>query len=125
MSFEIQKEQSGDVAILQCHGRLVRGDAIGELRASVSSFPEARIVVLDLSGVQAIDGGGLGMLVLLHRSLLDRGATLKLVNPNPFVREVLERTRLVCVFDVSSVEDAVEILCTPEEVLVHTARAVA
>jgi len=43
------------------------------------------------------------------------------------VRELLDRTRLVCVFDVASVDDAVEILCTPEDVVVarHTARAVA
>ena len=125
MRFEIRSEQSGDVAILQCRGRLVRGDAIYTLREAVTTFPEARIVVLDLSGVQTMDGGGLGMLILLHRWTRDHGTTLKLVNPNAFVRELLDRTRLVCVFDISSVEDAVEILCTPEEAILHTARAVA
>jgi hypothetical protein len=34
------------------------------------------------------------------------------VNPSDFVREMLDRTRLSCVFDISSVNDAVEILCT-------------
>lgn len=127
MTFEIRKEQSGGVAILQCQGRLVRGDAIYTLREAVTSFPDARIVVLDLSGLETMDGGGLGMLVMLHRWTRDRGTTLKLVNPSAFVRELLDRTRLVCVFDVASVDDAVEILCTPEDVVVarHTARAVA
>jgi anti-anti-sigma factor len=125
MSFEIRSEETGGVAILQCRGRLVRGEAIYTIREAVTSFPDARIVVLDLSNVQMMDGGGLGMLTLLHRWTRDRGTTLKLVNPNAFVRGLLDRTRLVCVFDVSSVEDAVEILCTAESVPHPTARAVA
>jgi anti-sigma B factor antagonist len=127
MKFEIRKEQTGDVAVLQCQGRLVRGEPIYALREAVTSFPEARIVVLDLSGLETMDGGGLGMLVMLHRWTRDHGTTLKLVNPSAFVRELLDRTRLVCVFDIASVDDAVEILCTPEEAVIahHTARAVA
>ena len=125
MPFEVRKEKSGDVAILQCRGRLVRGEAIYTLREAVTCFATARIIVLDLSGVTTMDGGGLGMLTLLHRWTRDHGSALKLVNPTPFLREVLDRTRLVCVFDISSVDDAVEILCTPEEVAHHIARAVA
>ena len=125
MQFEIRSEKTGDVAILQCRGRLVRGEAIYTLREAVTSHPDARIVVLDLSGVSSMDGGGLGMLSLVHRWTWDRGTTLKLVNPSPFVRELLDRTRLACIFDISSVDDAVEILCTPEEVFLHTVGAVA
>jgi len=127
MSFKVRSEQIGDVAILQCQGRLVRGDAIFTLREAVTAFPAVRMLVLDLSGVETMDGGGLGMLTLLHRWTGDHGTTLKLVNPNAFVRELLDRTRLVCVFDISSVDDVVEILCTPEDATVaeHTAHAVA
>jgi anti-anti-sigma regulatory factor len=55
------------------------------------------------------------MLVLLHRWAQENDVQIKLVNANPFVREMLDRTRLTRVFDVSSVEDAVEILCSAEE----------
>jgi anti-anti-sigma factor len=130
MSFQVISEQTGDVAILQCQGRLVRGEAIFTLREAVTAFPDARILVLDLTGVQTMDGGGLGMLTMLHRWTRDHGTALKLVNPNPFVRELLQRTHLVCVFDISSVEDVVDILCTSEEAAVpatssQIARAVA
>jgi len=72
-----------------------------------------------------LDGGGLGVLVFLHRWTLDNGIQLKLVNPAPFVREMLDRTRLTCVFNISSMEDVVEILCTSTNVPVDEPRAVA
>jgi anti-anti-sigma factor len=70
------------------------------------------MVVLDLTDVEMLDGGGLGMLVFLHRWTRDHGIQLKLVNPSTFVREMLDLTHLSCVFNISSVEDVVEILCT-------------
>jgi anti-anti-sigma factor len=125
MSFHIKSEQAGDVAVLQCAGRVVRGEAIHFLKDSVTSLKEPRVVVLDLTEVEMIDGGGLGMLVFLHRWTRDNGIQLKLVNPSRFVREVLDRTRLSCVFNISSVDDAVEILCTSLPVVAHGERAVA
>ena len=112
MSLHIRSEQTGDVAVLQCSGRIVRGEALHFLRDAVTSLKHPRMVVLDLTDVEMLDGGGLGMLVFLHRWTRDNGIQLKLVNPSTFVREVLDRTHLSCVFNISSVEDVVEILCT-------------
>jgi anti-anti-sigma factor len=111
MSYTIQSQRAGDVAILQCYGRIVRGESLVNLRNAVTQLQKVRIVVLDFSGVETIDGGGLGMLVFLRRWTADNATQLKLVNPNAFVREMLERTHLTGIFDISSVEDAVEILC--------------
>ena len=108
----IKSEQTGDVAVLQCSGRIVRGEAIHFLNEAVTGLKQPRMVVLDLTDVEMLDGGGLGMLVFLHRWTRDHGIQLKLVNPSAFVREMLDRTRLSCVFNISSVEDVVEILCT-------------
>jgi anti-anti-sigma factor len=112
MPLHIKSEQTGDVAVLQCSGRIVRGEAIHFLREAVTGLKQPRMVVLDLTDVEMLDGGGLGMLVFLHRWTRDHGIQLKLVNPSAFVREMLDRTRLSCVFNISSVEDVVEILCT-------------
>jgi anti-anti-sigma factor len=112
MSLHIKSEQTGDVAVLQCSGRIVRGEAIHFLREAVTSLEQPRMVVLDLTDVEMLDAGGLGMLVFLHRWTRDHGIQLKLVNPSAFVHEMLDRTRLSCVFNISSVEDVVEILCT-------------
>jgi anti-sigma B factor antagonist len=106
----VDVDRKEDVAVLQCHGRIVRGDATYTLRDVVTSQRNARIIVLDLSEVQAMDGSGLGMLVFVHRWTRDNGVQLKLVDPSPLVREMLERTKLIRVFDVSSMEEALTIL---------------
>jgi anti-anti-sigma factor len=93
---------------------VVRGDASYQLRDAVTSQRNARIIVLDLSDVRLIDGGGLGMLVFLHRWTCDNGIQLKLVNPSHLVREMLERTKLTGIFDVSTVDEALMILRSPE-----------
>jgi len=125
MSLSIRREQTGDVAVLQCAGRVVRGEALHFLKDAVTGLKKPRVIVLDLSEVEMLDGGGLGMLVFLHRWTRERNIQLKLVNPSDFVREMLDRTRLTCVFNISSMEDVVEILCTASQVPVEEARAVA
>jgi anti-anti-sigma factor len=114
MSLHIKIEQAADVAVLHCVGRLVRGEPLHFLRQAVISLKQPRIVVLDLSGMETVDGGGLGMLVFLHRRTRENAIQLKLVNPSRFVRYVLECTRLTRVLNISSVDDAVEILCSSE-----------
>jgi hypothetical protein len=65
----VQIETLGDLAVVECEGRIVRSEAAFELRKGVNSQSDARIIVLDLSEVSAIEGGGLGMLVFLQRWL--------------------------------------------------------
>jgi anti-anti-sigma factor len=125
MSLHIKSEQTGDVAVLQCAGRIVRGEALHFLKDAVTGLNQPRVVVLDLTEVEMVDGGGLGMLVFLHRWTRDNDIQLKLVNPSSFVREMLGRTRLTCVFNISSVDDAVEILCTAVTAPPDANRAVA
>jgi anti-anti-sigma factor len=76
------------------------------LRNAVLSEECARTVVLDLADVQALDAGGLGLLVSLHHWAEANHVQLKLANPRPFVRAVLARTHLDRVFDISSFNDA-------------------
>ncbi len=125
MSLHIRSEQTGDVAVLQCTGRIVRGETLHFLKRAVTSLKQPRVVVLDLSAVEMLDGGGLGMLVFLHRWTRDNAIQLKLVNPSDFVRQMLDRTRLSRVFDISSVDDAVEILCTSHHASQDVSRIVA
>lgn len=119
----VDVDRNGDVVVLQCRGRIVRGDATYILRDAVTSQRNARIVVLDLCEVEALDGSGLGMLVFLHRWTTDNSVQLQLANLSPLVREVLDRTRLAHVLHISSVEEALAILQTQESH--HRAWAVA
>ena len=106
----IDVEKSEHVAVARCVGRLVRGEAVRTLNNAVISENDTRIIVLDLSDVDAIDAGGLSALVSLHEWTETRGIQLKLVNPSHFVREVLERTGLHRVFEITSLHDALAVL---------------
>jgi anti-anti-sigma factor len=106
----IDVEKTGDVVVVRCAGRIVRGEAIYTLRSAVVSERNTRIVVLDLSEVETIDAGGLTALLSLHHWTRNRGIQLKLVNPSHFVNEVLYRTRLNRIFDISSLRDALLVL---------------
>lgn len=108
----IDTEKMGDVAVVRCNGRIVRGEGIRTLRNAVVSETDTRIVVLDLSEVESLDAGGLTALLSLHHWTRSHAIQLKLVNPSHFVREVLERTRLDHVFNISSLHDALQVLGT-------------
>lgn len=111
-SFRIKSQQTGDVAVLQCAGRIVRGEPLQLLRNSVTSLPRVRVIVLDLSRVDMLDCGGLGMLVFLQGwSRRNNGIQLKLVDPSNFARELLQRTGLTHVLHISSMGDAMAVLC--------------
>ncbi len=111
--FTVGVDRSEDVVVLQCRGRMVRGDATNILRDAVTSQRNPRIIVLDLSDLQALDGSGLGTLVSLYCWTTDNGVQLKLVNPSHMVREMLERTRLAGIFDLSTMDEALMILRSP------------
>jgi anti-anti-sigma factor len=106
----IDVEKNGEVAVVHCNGRLVRGVEVSTLRNAVVSQKTTRIVVLDLSQVEFMDAGGLNALVSLHHWTRNHGIQLKLVNPSRLVREMLSSTRLNRVFDISSLHDVLAIL---------------
>ena len=105
----IRTERAGDVVVIKCAGRIVRG-LESALRNAVMATSPARVVVLDLSDVEAVDAGGLNLLVSLHRWTEASRMHLKLVNPRPFVNEMLTRTHLDCVFEISSLDEALTVL---------------
>ncbi len=87
------KDSNGGV-VLQCQGRIVRGNETAILCAAVRQ--ERRNVTLDLTGVDAIDAAGIGCLVSLQAS----GIYLSLLNPTEQVREVLKVTQLESIFEI-------------------------
>jgi anti-anti-sigma factor len=106
----IDVEKSGDVVVVRCGGRIVRGEEVRTLRNAVVSEKESRVVVLDLSDVETLDAGGLTTLLSLHQWARSRNVQLKLVNPSHFVREMLVRTNLDRVFDISALDHALYVL---------------
>ena len=106
----IDVEKTGDVAVVRCVGRIVRGAGVRTLKNAVLSEKNVRIVVIDLSDVETLDAGGLTALLSLQQWAWNCNVQLKLVNPSHFVNEVLTRTGLNRVFEISKFENALFVL---------------
>ena len=106
MALSVATQISGDVFILHCDGRIVYGDECAVLRERVVSIlTGSPKIVVNLSGVDYIDSGGLGILVGLLVSARNRGGELKLVSPTERTRELLRRTSLDTIFRVYGSND--------------------
>ena len=107
--FDIHVESVGDIAVVQCEGRLVQSDAAYRLRDTILSQRNSRVVVVDLSEVRAIEGGGLGMLAFLQRWAHDHSIKLKLFNPSGMVQDRLDHTWMPSL-DVASADEVIALL---------------
>jgi anti-anti-sigma regulatory factor len=103
-------ERIGDMAIVECKGRIVRRDAALKLREVVTAQQDVRIVMLDLTKVTAIEGGGLGMLWFLQRWAEDHDIHFKLYNPTSSVRDKLEHNHAKLRFDIATFEEMVSLV---------------
>src|SRR5580700_7201087 len=106
----IRTENIGEMAVIECEGRIVRSEAAFELRKAVNLQSDARIIVLDLSEVTAIEGGGPGMLVFLQRWAHDHDIRLKLFNPRQPVRARLEQANSMREFDIATLDEMMALL---------------
>jgi anti-anti-sigma factor len=91
---DITVERSHDVVTVRCYGRLVYGPESALFCASVRHH--RRDILVDLSGVTAIDAAGIGALMSLRAV-----SRLRLVDPPERVGQVLRLTNLDSVFDIS------------------------
>jgi anti-sigma B factor antagonist len=90
---------------VNCNGRIVFGEESSLLREQIKkAIAEHKRIVLNLSGVNYIDSGGLGTLVALHTTARNAGGTIKLANLTKRVGDLLQVTKLLTVFDVYNSE---------------------
>jgi anti-sigma B factor antagonist len=89
------------VLMVDCGGRIVFGEESGYLRDTVKKLIEEKHnIVLNLSGVNYIDSGGLGTLVALYTTARNLGRSVKLANLTQRVGDLLQVTKLVTIFEV-------------------------
>src|SRR5690348_2835603 len=106
MNLKISTRMMDGVTIVDCEGRIVFGDESSLLRERVKDLlKDTKQIVINLSRVSYIDGGGLGTLVGLYTSARGVGGTIKLANLTHRVTELLQVTKLVTVFEVFDGED--------------------
>jgi len=106
----VNVENLNDLAVVECKGRVVTSDAVFKLRDVVRAQVTARIIVLDLSEIKAIGGGGLGMLKVLDRWAHDNNIQFKLFSPSRAVLEGLVNNRSILDFEIASFHEMMGIL---------------
>jgi len=117
----LRMDHIGDMAIVECKGRIVRSDATLKLHEAVTAQQNVRIVVLDLTQVRALEGGGLGMLWFLQRWAEDHDIHFKLYNPINSVREKLEHNHAMLRFDIVTFEEMVSLVDHADDQYARTA----
>ena len=106
----IRVENVGDLAILECKGRIVRSESVFKLRDTVQAQATANIITLDLSAVDAIGGGGLGMLAFLDRWAREHDIQFKLFDPSRSVVDGLVSNRSILNLEIATFHEMMDIL---------------
>ncbi len=102
---EIEKAKDKDenglqVTTVKCHGELVYGAAVGEIKELLRPVISlGGRIIIDLGDVRHVDSAGLGALVGVKVSAIKQGeCILELANMTPGVVELLRITHLTQMF---------------------------
>jgi anti-sigma B factor antagonist len=101
LTLRLEIRERPDMAVIYCEGRMVYRDENPALSAKVLEIlSRTRQIVLDLSGVEIIDGFGLGELVTVLNLANTKNSTVKLAAPNRLVYSLLKLTKLNSLFEI-------------------------
>jgi anti-anti-sigma factor len=100
MHLRLEIRPIGEVAVVQCHGRLIGGNEVFTLHSQVGDAIEKYgDVVLQLENVEFVDSSGLGAMMRLVQAARAKGGDLKLSGLTPKIRKILELTHLLGQFE--------------------------
>jgi anti-anti-sigma factor len=88
---------------LRCSGKIVLGLEVETLRCMVMTRNEP-CLSLDLSGISALDAAGLALLLELQCWANDNKKVLRIAEPSPCVRKLLDLTHLHFLLEAASCE---------------------
>jgi anti-anti-sigma regulatory factor len=112
----------GDLAVVECQGRIFPNDDAFSLRDAVLSQAEASAIVLDLSQVYAMGDTVVFMLVRLQRWAEEHDVDLHLFNPTSFICQTLEETGFASEFHVdNNIEQIFSLLSRARHSPIHAA----
>ncbi len=104
MAVQCRAEIEAGVALVRVQGKL-DVSSIADFRATLAALLAKRekLVVLDLSQTEVVDGQALAALITYYRKLtLELGGKLVLSGLNPEIRQFLDRTSLSRVLPITT-----------------------
>jgi len=105
---EITQREMNGIYLLALSGRLALGDESNGLRTTIDNLLSsgATRIVVNLEHVHYVDSAGLGTLIEMHRKTKAKGGHLRLCHLGPKLKQALEISRLLPLFETSPTEDA-------------------
>ena len=108
MSVKLSTRQVGNVTVIDVAGRITLGEGSSALRETLRDLvaKNQTKILLNLADVTYIDSSGIGELVSGYTTVTNTGGSLKLLNLNKRVKDLLQITKLYTVFEVHEDEAA-------------------
>ena len=106
---QVITENIGDMSVIECKGRITCDEA-PDLRAAVIAQKRTRMLILDFSEVNAIEGPGVGMLVSLQNWAQQHDIRFKVFNPSYSVRHRLEQASSMHEIEIASSPEVMGLL---------------
>lgn len=108
MSLEITQREMNGIYLLALRGRLALGQESSGFRTAVDNLLSAGAtrIVINLEHVRYVDSAGLGTLIEMHRKAKAKGGHMKLSNLGPNLKQALEISRLLPLFETCATEAA-------------------
>ncbi len=99
LTLQVERRESG--AVVRLSGSCTM-EISSQIRHCLVGLAAERIpvIVLELSGLEFIDSTGLGGIVAAHLKARHHQGSIRLVNPQDAIRDVLQMTRLTKLFPV-------------------------
>ena len=97
----------GKLAIVDCSGRLTIGEGVLTLRETIRRILNdgVREILLKCPDISYVDSSGTGELVSVFTNTRNKGGLIALVQPTAKLRDYLQMTSLIRVFDVFDDEE--------------------
>src|SRR5215468_12531509 len=90
MNLQLKISKTGDIAVIECVGRIVFGGETDELRRVILGILSGhKRIILNFAAIEAIDSSGVGTLVASFISARHSGAELKFAALSPIAQRVI------------------------------------
>ncbi len=108
MALTAKVRKVGDVSIVDLNGKITLGENTGILRDELRSLLSQGVknIVLNMKDVGYVDSAGLGELVGAYTTATNQGGSLKLLNLQGKMRDLMQITKLHTIFPAFEDEKA-------------------
>lgn len=108
MALTAKVRRVGNVAIVDLNGKITLGENTGILRDELRSLMSqgTKSILLNMQGVSYVDSAGLGELVGAYTTATNQGGSVKLLNLQGKMKDLMQITKLHTIFSSFDNEQA-------------------